>query len=159
MHELVPTVSVWSIHFDTNVVRCYWELPSHSLKPNCCICFMQFYSYVFVLIIFTSLLGNGKLYIVRSLRYRSLYHDIETTKYINLFWFRYCGGNPPDRELCKLSMCRFKPAVAVMLRKLTREVPGLNLARNIRYSNWSLSQESNRLVTHIRPRQLTSVCC
>jgi len=44
-------------------------------------------------------------------------------------------------KLCKLPIYRGKPAVAVLLRKLTREVPGLNLARNI------------------RPRQHTSICC
>jgi len=59
---------------------------------------MQFYSYVFVLINFTSLLGTRKLYIVRSLHYRSLFHDTEPTKCINLFWFRYRVGNPPDPE-------------------------------------------------------------
>jgi hypothetical protein len=37
--------------------------------------------------------------------------------------------------LCKLPMYRGKPAVVVMIRNLTREVSGLNLARNIRYSN------------------------
>ena len=45
-------------------------------------------------------------------------------------------------NLCKLPMYQGKPTVGVMIRNLTREVPGLNLARNIRYSTYRFSQEN-----------------
>ena len=38
-------------------------------------------------------------------------------------------------KLCISQMYRFKSTLAVMCLNCTREVPGLNLARNIRYSN------------------------
>jgi hypothetical protein len=45
----------------TRLVRCYLELPRHFNKVNCCVCFMQSYSDVFVLVNLTGLSGTGKI--------------------------------------------------------------------------------------------------